>query len=118
MAKEWAKVCYSQTLPSFDEMMKMAQSDPQAFEQFRHDMATEMIEHASEAMQDRLRAQQSHIDRMINQCKNPNHVNVVLMNELQKQVVKFRDALQGEPAQEKPANVVPFKRFNTNNDFY
>ncbi len=43
-----------QVLPSFDEMVKMAERDPEAFEQFRHDMAKEMIEGASEQMQPRL----------------------------------------------------------------
>ncbi len=60
-----------QVLPSFDEMVKMAERDPEAFEQFRHDMAKEMIEGASEQMQPRLWAQQSHIDRVIHNCKIP-----------------------------------------------
>ncbi|MDV6253355.1 DUF3135 domain-containing protein [Vibrio sp. EA2] len=98
-----------QPLPSFDELMKMAQDDPEAFEQFRQDKAREMIEGASTDMQPRLRAQQSHIDRVINNCKNPNHVNVVLMNELQKQLMKFREVLQGKPQPEKTHNVLQFR---------
>ncbi|CAE6881039.1 hypothetical protein ACOMICROBIO_FLGHMIGD_00239 [Vibrio sp. B1FLJ16] len=94
------------TLPSFDELVLMAQKDPEAFEQFRKDKAREMIESASEAMQPRLWAQQSHIDRVISNCKNPHHVNVVLMKELQKQVVKFQQALQGKQHVDKPDNVV------------
>ncbi|WP_098417112.1 DUF3135 domain-containing protein [Vibrio sp. ES.051] len=97
-----------QALPSFDEMVRMAESNPQAFEQFRHDMAKKMIEGASEKMQPRLWAQQSHIDRVISTCKNPNHTNVVLMDELQKQVIKFRAALQGEASPTQKADVVPF----------
>ncbi|UYI47332.1 DUF3135 domain-containing protein [Vibrio natriegens] len=98
-----------QPLPSFDELMKMAQDDPEAFEHFRQEKAREMIEGASESMQPRLRAQQSHIDRVINNCKNPNHVNVVLINELQKQLITFRDALQGNTPSEQAGNVVQFK---------
>lgn len=49
----------------------MAERDPEAFEQFRHDMAKEMIEGASEQMQPRLWALQSHIDRVIHNCKIP-----------------------------------------------
>ncbi|AUV87409.1 DUF3135 domain-containing protein [Vibrio campbellii] len=107
-----------QVLPSFDEMVKMAERDPEAFEQFRHDMAKEMIESASERMQPRLWAQQSHIDRAIHNCKNPNHTNVVLMNELQKQVVKFREALQGESAPTQKADVVELKAVKDRDDFY
>ncbi|MGR5134805.1 DUF3135 domain-containing protein [Vibrio alfacsensis] len=107
-----------QTLPSFDEMVKMAERDPEAFEQFRHDMAKEMIESASEEMQPRLWAQQSHIDRVIHNCKNPHHTNVVLMNELQKQVVKFREALQGETTPTQNADVVSLKTFKDRDDFY
>ncbi|MCG9700590.1 DUF3135 domain-containing protein [Vibrio natriegens] len=106
-----------QTLPSFDELMKMAQDDPEAFEQFRQDKAREMIEGAPESMQPRLWAQQSHIDRVINNCKNPNHVNVVLMNELQKQVMKFREALQGTSQPEKTRNVVQFRSLTDNDDY-
>ena len=98
-----------QSLPSFDELMKMAQDDPEAFERFRQDKAREMIEGASENMQPRLWAQQSHIDRVINNCKNPNHTNVVLMNELQKQLMKFRDTLQGNTPAEQADNVVQLR---------
>ncbi|PWF73782.1 hypothetical protein CBX98_05235 [Vibrio sp. T9] len=108
----------SQTLPPFDEMVRMAERDPEAFEQFRHEMAKEMIESASENMQERLWAQQSHIDRVISTCKNPHHTNVVLMNELQKQVVKFRAALQGETAPTKKADVVSLEAFKGRDDFY
>ncbi|GMA80440.1 hypothetical protein GCM10025880_68580 [Methylorubrum aminovorans] len=107
-----------QVLPSFDEMVKMAERDPEVFEQFRHDMAKDMIEGASERMQPRLWAQQSHIDRVIHNCKNPNHTNVVLMNELQKQVVKFREALQGETAPTQKADVVELRAFKDRGDFY
>lgn len=106
------------TLPPFDELVRMAQNDPEAFEQFRKDKAREMIEGASEAMQPRLRAQQSHIDRVISNCKNPHHVNVVLMNELQKQVMKFRDALQGNHQPEQTHNVVQFRPNKDSDDYY
>ncbi|EMV9367942.1 DUF3135 domain-containing protein [Vibrio alginolyticus] len=108
----------SQTLPPFDEMVRMAERDPEAFEQFRHEMAKEMIESASENMKERLWAQQSHIDRVISTCKNPHHTNVVLMNELQKQVVKFKAALEGEAAPTQKADVVSLNPFKDRDDFY
>ncbi len=107
-----------QTLPPFDEMVRMAERDPEAFEQFRHEMAKEMIESASENMKERLWAQQSHIDRVISTCKNPHHTNVVLMNELQKQVVKFKAALQGEAAPTQKADVISLNTFKDRDDFY
>ncbi|MCF7482041.1 DUF3135 domain-containing protein [Vibrio sp. J1-1] len=107
-----------QPLPSFDELMKMAQDDPEAFEQFRQEKAREMIEGASKSMQPRLWAQQSHIDRVINNCKNPNHVNVVLMNELQKQIMKFKDALQGNTTPDQADNVVQLRVTKKSDDCY
>ncbi|EPI4773921.1 DUF3135 domain-containing protein [Vibrio alginolyticus] len=107
-----------QTLPPFDEMVRMAERDPEAFEQFRHEMAKEMIESASEDMKERLRAQQSHIDRVISTCKNPHHTNVVLMNELRKQVVKFKAALEGEAAPTQNADVINLNTFKDRDDFY
>lgn len=106
------------TLPSFDELVRMAENDPEAFEQFRKDKAREMIEGASETMQPRLWAQQSHIDRVISNCKNPHHANVVLMKELQKQVMKFRDALQGNQQPERTQNVLQFRSNKDNDDYY
>ncbi|ASI97560.1 DUF3135 domain-containing protein [Vibrio rotiferianus] len=108
----------TQHLPPFDEMVRMAEKDPEAFEQFRHDMAKEMIDSASNQMKDRLWAQQSHIDRVIDNCKNPNHTNVVLMNELQKQMVKFREALEGDGEPSQKADVVELIAFKGRNDFY
>ncbi|OHY90054.1 hypothetical protein BI375_07350 [Vibrio rotiferianus] len=108
----------TQHLPPFDEMVRMAEKDPEAFEQFRHDMAKEMIDSASNQMQDRLWAQQSHIDRVIDNCKNPNHTNVVLMNELQKQMVKFREALEGDGEPSKKADVVELIALKGRSDFY
>lgn len=82
-----------QTLPSFDELVALAKTNPERFEQFRHEKCEEMIQSASKEMQGRLRAQQSHIDLVISHCKNPNHVNVVLQQELHRQMDKFQAAL-------------------------
>ena len=88
----------AQKLPSFDELVKLAQEDEAAFEQLKRDKCEEVIQSASQDMQPRLWAQQSHIDRVVGHCKNPNHVNVVLMKELIKQVQKFQNSLQGVDA--------------------
>lgn len=103
-----------QRLPSFDEMMALAAENPAAFNQFKQAMCKEMILSASEAMRERLEAQQSHIDRVISRCKNPDHTNVVLMNELTKQMVKFRAALEsdGKEPPHSEAQIIPFTAKN------
>lgn len=100
-----------QKLPPFDDLVQLAKSDPKAFNQFKHEMFEQMICSASQVMQDRLRAQQSHIDLVVSRCKNPHHTNVVLMQELRCQVCKFQDALEGRCplAEPKSENVVPFR---------
>ncbi|WP_172561705.1 DUF3135 domain-containing protein [Vibrio furnissii] len=100
----------SQALPPFDELVELAQQDPEAFSRFKREMCQEMILSASDGMQHRLWAQQSHIDLILSQCKNPDHANVTLMRELSLQMAKFRDALDGEIVEEKPsADVIPFR---------
>ncbi|EEX30722.1 MULTISPECIES: DUF3135 domain-containing protein [Vibrio] len=86
----------NQTLPTFDELMALAQDNPEAFNRFKKEMCEEMIQSASKDMRDRLWAQQSHIDRVVGHCKNPNHTNVVLMRELVSQMGKFHEALEGD----------------------
>ncbi|KAB0290838.1 DUF3135 domain-containing protein [Vibrio fortis] len=102
-------------LPPFDELVELAQRDPNAFNQLKHDMCEQMICSASHIMQDRLRAQQSHIDLVVSRCKNPHQTNVVLMRELRCQVCKFQEALQGNNSNSEPpqATIIVFKPRNT-----
>ncbi|MGY3568478.1 DUF3135 domain-containing protein [Vibrio paucivorans] len=100
----------NQTLPTFDELVELAEHHPDAFLQLKKDMCEEMILSASSEMQERLWAQQSHIDRVVSQCKNPNQTNVLLMQELSLQVFKFRNALEGEATEPtQTADIIPFK---------
>ncbi|WP_087023455.1 DUF3135 domain-containing protein [Thaumasiovibrio subtropicus] len=87
-----------QKLPSFDEMMHMAEHHPDQLEALRTRMSEEVIDRANDAMKPRLRAQMSHIRRVISYSKNPNHANVLLMGELQTQLHRFSLALN-DPAQ-------------------
>lgn len=102
-------------LPPFDELVELAQRDPNAFNQLKRDMCEQMICSASHIMQDRLRAQQSHIDLVVSRCKNPHQTNVVLMRELRCQVCKFQEALQGNDSNPEPpqATIIAFKPRNT-----
>ncbi|MDC5822056.1 DUF3135 domain-containing protein [Vibrio europaeus] len=100
----------NQTLPSFDELMALAENNPEGFTQLKQNMCKEMILSASEEMQDRLWAQQSHIDRVVGSCKNPNQANVLLMRELVSQMVKFQDVLDGDVSEidsQHSAQVIP-----------
>ncbi|MBW3697318.1 DUF3135 domain-containing protein [Vibrio sp. T187] len=99
-----------QPLPPFDELVELAKN-PDAFNQFKHEMCEEMICSASTGMQDRLRAQQSHIDLVVSRCKNPDHTNVVLMQELRCQMFKFQEVLEGDSYghEETTADIIPFK---------
>jgi len=100
----------TQALPSFDELVELAQQNPEAFRQFKQDMCEELILSASDEMQDRLWAQQSHIDRVVSTCKNPNQANVLLMRELVSQMVKFQDVLEQDSNQteKESAEIIPF----------
>ncbi len=100
----------NQELPPFDELVALAQKNPEAFTQFKRDMCEEMILSASSNMQERLRAQQSHIDLVVSQCKNPNHINVTLMREMTVQMEKFRFALEGDFKPQQQAEIIPFQR--------
>ncbi|MZI92268.1 DUF3135 domain-containing protein [Vibrio sp. CAIM 722] len=97
-----------QVLPPFEEMVDLAQKDPEAFAQFKRDMCEEMIQSASNKMQQRLWAQQSHIDLVVSKCKNPDHTNVTLMRELSEQMAKFKGALDGEVEKQGQAEIIPF----------
>ncbi|OIQ25429.1 DUF3135 domain-containing protein [uncultured Vibrio sp.] len=100
----------NQTLPPFDELVELAKHHPDAFVQFKKEMCEEMILSASEEMQDRLWAQQSHIDRVVDRCKNPIQANVVLMKELSQQVYRFQSVLDGSEEESQPtADIIPFR---------
>jgi len=99
---------YEQSLPSFDELVELAQNNPKEFEQFKRKICEEVITFASEEMQPRLRAQQSHIDRVISHCKNPYHINIVLARELSLQIMKIQTVLEGDHTTNSSAEIIPF----------
>jgi hypothetical protein len=101
-----------QPLPPFEELVELAQHNPQAFTILKKEICEEAICAASDKMQERLWALQSHIDRVIETSKNPNHINVRLMQELTKQVIRFQDSLDSNAvATTLPsATIIPFPR--------
>jgi uncharacterized protein YeaO (DUF488 family) len=98
-----------QPLPPFDELVELAEHNPEAFDAFKQEMCEQVITYASTEMQPRLRAQQSHIDRVIKRCKNPHQANVVLMRELSSQVGRFKEVLEGDIETEQEAEIIPFR---------
>ncbi|MDC0610092.1 DUF3135 domain-containing protein [Vibrio sp.] len=98
-------------LPSFDELVDLAKENPEAFNILKQDICEEAIMSASVAMQDRLWAQQSYIDRLVGSCKNPVHSNIKLMQELAKQMHKFQSALSQKPGDhiQNNAEIIPFR---------
>ncbi|CAM3562334.1 hypothetical protein VA7868_00053 [Vibrio aerogenes CECT 7868] len=100
-------------LPPFEELVELAKQNPEAFAVFKRDICEEMILSASQKMQGRLWAQQSHIDRVVNSSKNPCHANVKLMQELSSQMRKFQNALNYTPEREPEyhADVIPLHKY-------
>ncbi|OOE66031.1 DUF3135 domain-containing protein [Salinivibrio sp. IB282] len=80
------------TLPSFDELAALAESDPHALEALRLSMSEDVIANASYATQPQLHAMLSHINRMIDHGKNPLHVNMLLFQALTRQYSRFATA--------------------------
>ncbi|MFC5076323.1 hypothetical protein VTH8203_01084 [Vibrio thalassae] len=98
-------------LPSFDELVAMAKHNPEQLSQLRHDLTEQFIASCSTDMQPRLHAQQSHIERILQHAKNPIHANILLRQELHRQIIKFSQALNGNaPSVENGAEIVPFSK--------
>ena len=58
-------------LPSFDELMKLAQQDPDKLESLRQSWVEDIIESAPEVFQRRLRGLQFQIDMEREKASNP-----------------------------------------------
>ncbi|MCE0493934.1 DUF3135 domain-containing protein [Vibrio salinus] len=101
-----------EALPSFDELMDLAKENPEAFDILKQDICEEAIMCSSDIMRDRLWAQQSYIDRLVDSCKNPLHSNIKLMQELATQMHKFQFALIKTTDEEpQSAEIIPLDRY-------
>ncbi len=81
------------TLPSFDELKRLAETDPLQLEALRMSLSESVINEAPEDNRPQLRAMMSHINRVIAHGKNPNHVNAMLMRDLMRQFGRFQKSL-------------------------
>ncbi|WP_434358010.1 DUF3135 domain-containing protein [Parasalinivibrio latis] len=97
------------TLPSFDELKRLAETDPLQLEALRMSLSESVINDAPEENRPKLRAMMSHINRVIAHGKNPNHVNAMLMRDLMRQFGRFQKSLTSpEELEEKKATVLSF----------
>ena len=104
------------SLPSFDELKQLAQTDPDALTQLRQQLAQEAIERVPAERRQQLQALQSHIERKLSVAKNPLHAAVLLSEEMQRTLNKLQRALANPGGylaelQQKSADVL---RFPTN----
>ena len=89
-------------LPSFDEMVKMAEEAPEALEQLRNEMCQSVIDSAPPDSQRKLRGLQFKIDMERRRAKTPMASCIRLSQMMHESFSELRDALndmQGTPAQ-------------------
>lgn len=96
------------TLPSFDELKALAENAPEQLEALRHDLSMAFIKSLPKEHQPQLLAQQSHIERLISKGKNPNHINVLLGQELSKQFARLADSLNKPLNAKQAADIIEF----------
>ncbi|MGF1763535.1 DUF3135 domain-containing protein [Aliivibrio kagoshimensis] len=102
------RVQQTSELPSFDTLLVMVEESPESLETLRREMSQTIIDNAPGELQPRLQAQMSHIERVIGLGKNPNHTNVLLMKELNKQFSKFSTAVSEPIKKTDSAEILPF----------
>ncbi len=97
-------------VPSFDELKALAEKSPEDLEALRQKLCKDFIDNAPKERQEKLLAQQSHIDRIIRKGNNPNHTNILLGRELGRQFVRFADSLNKPMEEYKAADVIRFPK--------
>lgn len=89
-------------LPSFEDMVKMAQDDPEALEALRQEMCEAVIESVPEDSQRKLRGLQFKIDMERRRAKTPMASCIRISQMMHESFGELRDALndmQGTPTQ-------------------
>lgn len=87
-------------LPSFEDMVKMAQNDPDALESLRQEMCEAVIQSAPETSQRKLRGLQFKIDMERRRAKTPMASCIRLSQMMHESFAQLREALndmQGAP---------------------
>jgi len=101
-------------LPEFDELVKLAQQNPEKLEQIRQELIQSTIEDAPSGLKDRLMGLQFTIDMEIRRSKNPLDSCLKLSSMMHDSFARLRTALgkEGpdfEPNVEATADVICFE---------
>lgn len=93
------------SLPSFDELVALAASDPEALEQLRREKVEEIIDSAGDAdLQRRLRGLQFRIEAKIRQSRTPLAACISLSQMMHESLTELQAALHGQnPAGKEPS---------------
>ena len=99
-------------LPSFEQLMELATSDPDGLEDLRHTLIEDFIEHAPASQQRRLKGLQFIIDMERRRAKNPVQSCIRMSQLMYDRVNILRDTLNDfgslTPSEERPkAPVIP-----------
>lgn len=81
--------------PPFDELAKLAKSDPEAFEALRRELVESHIAHSPDDQKIKLQRMQFRINGVLKRSSNPIHACVLLQNMLVENTQCMSDALVG-----------------------
>ncbi len=101
-------------LPNFDELMKLAQQDPNKLEVLRQSWVEEIINQAPDHFQRRLRGLQFQIDMERQKASNPVSSCVRISQMMHEGLANLHQVITQQPlpedAEEKdsPADIIPF----------
>jgi hypothetical protein len=91
-------------LPDFDQLVKLAQEDPEALEALRKNLCEALIQQAPESYQRRLRGLQFKIDMERRRAKTPMAACIKLSSLMQDSFYKLRAALNEATNQQAAAS--------------
>jgi hypothetical protein len=91
-------------LPDFEQLVKLAQEDPEALESLRKNLCEALIQQAPESYQQRLRGLQFKIDMERRRAKTPMAACIKLSSLMQDSFYKLRTALNEVTGQQMAAS--------------
>ncbi|MBY6185747.1 DUF3135 domain-containing protein [Marinobacter hydrocarbonoclasticus] len=86
------------SLPDFDTLQRMAQSDPDALQRLRQTLIDETIAAADPTHRPQLEALQSHVDRTLERASNPCHGMIQVMGMMQEKLYQLSVVLNDPDA--------------------
>ncbi len=98
------------SLPDFDTLRQLAQTDPEALARLRQTLVEETIQSAHPARQAQLHALQSHVDRTLQRASNPYHGLIQVMALMQDKLYCLAQVMNDPDAYlNQRANILPFR---------